>query len=277
MASGSPSLALVIASGNAGKIREFAALLAELPFEIRPQPEGLEVEETGATFAENARLKATAVALATGCWALADDSGLAVAALAGAPGVHSARYADSDGERIARLLRELAAATSASAGAAATPAFTFSTAATTTPPETTAIPTAPAAIPPLASLSAAAGRGERPWDPSRAGALDRVPADQPPADQPPADRRIADRSARFTAALAVADPSGAIRLEVEGHCPGLILEAPRGAGGFGYDPVFLVPELGLTFAEMDKATKGRIGHRGRAFALLEPGLRQLLA
>ena len=86
-----------------------------------------------------------------------------------------------------------------------------------------------------------------------------------------------DRSARFTAALALADPSGAIRLEVEGHCPGVILEAPRGAGGFGYDPVFLVPELGQTFAEMDKATKGRIGHRGRAFALLEPGLRQLLA
>ena len=201
---------LVIASGNAGKIREFAALLADLPLEIRAQPEGLEVEETGATFAENARLKATAVALASGCWALADDSGLAVAALAGEPGVHSARYAASDPERIARLLRELEAATSAIARAAATTTAT-------------------------------------------------------------------DRSARFTAALALADPSGAICLEVEGHCPGVILEAPRGAGGFGYDPVFLVPELGQTFAEMDKATKGRIGHRGRAFALLEPGLRQLLA
>ena len=198
---------LVIASGNAGKIREFAALLAELPLEIRAQPQGLEVEETGSTFAENARLKATAVALASGCWALADDSGLAVAALAGAPGVHSARYATSDPERIARLLRELEALTAVSSAAPAS----------------------------------------------------------------------ADRSARFTAALAVADPSGAIRLEVEGHCPGVILEAPRGAGGFGYDPVFLVPELGQTFAEMDKATKGRIGHRGRAFALLEPGLRQLLA
>jgi XTP/dITP diphosphohydrolase len=189
---------LVIASGNAGKVREFAHLLAALPLEIRPQPEGLEVEETGSTFAENARLKATAVALATGCWALADDSGLAVDALGGAPGVHSARYAATDPERIARLLRELAA--------------------------------------------------------------DRGP----------------QRSARFTAALAVADPSGAIVLEVEGHCPGMILEAPRGEGGFGYDPVFLVPEAGLTFAEMDKATKGRIGHRGRAFALLEPGLKELL-
>ena len=220
---------LVIASGNAGKIREFAALLADLPLEIRAQPEGLEVEETGATFAENARLKATAVALASGCWALADDSGLAVAALAGEPGVHSARYAASDAERIARLLRELEAV--------------------------------------RAGLGKAAVAGARVRDPF------------PPGDDPLTTTAsvIADRSARFTAALALADPSGAIRLEVEGHCPGVILEAPRGAGGFGYDPVFLVPELGQTFAEMDKATKGRIGHRGRAFALLEPGLRQLLA
>jgi XTP/dITP diphosphohydrolase len=198
---------LVIASGNAGKIREFAALLADLPLEIRAQPEGLEVEETGTTFADNARLKAEAVARATGCWALADDSGLAVDALGGAPGVFSARYAATDAERIARLLAELA----------------------------------------LANQERSA-RGLAP-----------------------------DGSARFTAALALADPSGAIRLAVEGHCPGEILEAPRGAGGFCYDPVFLVPELGQTFAEMDRATKGRIGHRGRAFALLEPGLRQLLA
>ena len=97
---------LVIASGNAGKVREFAALLADLGLEIRPQPEGLEVEETGQSFAENARLKAEAVARATGHWALADDSGLSVDALGGAPGIHSARYADSDTGRIARLLRE---------------------------------------------------------------------------------------------------------------------------------------------------------------------------
>jgi XTP/dITP diphosphohydrolase len=203
---------LVIASGNAGKVREFAHLLAELGLEIRPQPQGLEVEETGSSFAANARLKAAAVALATGCWALADDSGLAVDALGGAPGVHSARYAPSDAERIGRLLRELAAANASMTG--------FNDKANTSPGE--------------------------------------------------------QRSARFTAALAVADPSGCIRLEVEGHCPGLILEEPRGSGGFGYDPVFLVPESGLTFAEMDKATKSRLGHRGRAFALLEPRLRELL-
>ncbi len=188
---------LVIASGNAGKVREFAHLLGGLNLEIRAQPEGLAVEETGTSFAANARLKAEAVARASGCWALADDSGLSVTALGGAPGVHSARYAESDAARIARLLRELAGA--------------------------------------------------------------------------------GDRSAQFIAALAVADPSGAIRLEVEGHCPGVILEEPRGSGGFGYDPVFLVPETGLTYAEMDKGLKGRIGHRGRAFALLAPQLQALLS
>jgi XTP/dITP diphosphohydrolase len=198
---------LVIASGNAGKIREFAHLLASLPLEVRPQPDGLDVEETGSSFAANARLKAEAVARATGHWALADDSGLAVAALGGAPGVHSARYADTDASRIARLLKELDAA-----------------------------------------------------DRERQGlAL-------------PSDRRAA-----FVAALAVADPAGTIRLEVEGRCEGEILEAPRGSGGFGYDPVFFVPAEGLSYAEMDKGLKGRIGHRGRAFAQLEPELRDLLA
>jgi XTP/dITP diphosphohydrolase len=197
---------LVIASGNAGKIREFAHLLGSLPLEVRPQPGGLEVEETGTSFAANARLKAEAVARATGHWALADDSGLAVTALNGAPGVHSARYAASDDARIARLLLEL---------------------------------------------------GE--------------------AERQRAERGLpTDRRAAFVAALAVADPGGTIRLEVEGRCEGVILEAPRGNGGFGYDPVFLVPEAGLSYAEMDKGLKGRLGHRGRAFALLEPGLRELL-
>lgn len=206
----SPSTAplpLVIASGNAGKLREFAALLAHLPLQVQAQPEGLEVEETGSTFAANAALKATAVARATGCWALADDSGLEVRALGGAPGVQSARYAASDPLRIARLLAELAEAN---------------------------------------QRLGEAGLPE-------------------------------DRSARFTAALAVADPHGSIRLEVEGHCAGEILPAPRGSGGFGYDPLFWVPQVGLSFAEMDKKTKSRLSHRGCAFALLEPQLRQLLA
>ena len=193
---------LVIASGNAGKVREFGRLLADLGLEAQPQPEGLEVEETGSTFAENARLKAEAVARATGCWALADDSGLSVDALGGAPGVHSARYADTDTARIQRLLQELA-----DAGA-----------------------TTPSA-----------------------------------------------RSAQFTAALALASPEGEVVLEVEGICPGTILEAPRGEGGFGYDPVFFVPEAELTFAEMPHSQKAELGHRGRAFAALKPQLRAALA
>ncbi|MBM5796646.1 MAG: RdgB/HAM1 family non-canonical purine NTP pyrophosphatase [Cyanobacteria bacterium M_surface_10_m2_119] len=198
----SPLTKLVIASSNAGKVREFSALLANLGLEILAQPEGLEVEETGSTFAENARLKASAVARATGAWALADDSGLSVDALGGAPGVHSARYADSDSARIARLLRELE---EANHGA-------------TTP----------------------------------------------------------NRQAHFAAALALANPSGTVVLEVEGRCPGQILKAPRGTGGFGYDPVFLVPETGLSFAEMPQELKARIGHRGRAFAQLAPALQRLL-
>ena len=192
---------LVIASGNAGKVREFGALLADLGLQTQPQPVGLEVDETGTTFAANARLKAQAVALATGQWALADDSGLSVEALGGIPGVHSARYADSDAARIARLLRELA----------------------------------------------------------ETGALS-----------------PRSRGAWFSAALALANPNGDIVLEVEGHCPGQILEAPRGEGGFGYDPVFFVPEADLTFAEMPRALKAELGHRGRAFALLKPQLQALL-
>jgi XTP/dITP diphosphohydrolase len=192
-----PFIKLVIASGNAGKVKEFQHLLAGLNLPIESQPDGLEVEETGSTFAENARLKAVAVANATGCWALADDSGLSVHALGGAPGVHSARYASSDAARIARLLQEMEGAT--------------------------------------------------------------------------------DRSAEFSAALAVADPGGSVRLEVEGRCAGLILPKPLGNGGFGYDPVFFVPATGLTYAEMDKGLKGRIGHRGKAFAQLEPRLHSLLA
>ena len=193
---------LVIASGNAGKVREFGQLLADLGLETRPQPDGLEVEETGNTFAANARLKASAVARATGCWALADDSGLSVDALGGAPGVHSARYAESDSARIERLLREL---------------------------------------------------GE-------AGAHD-----------------PASRGACFTAALALANPTGDVVLEVEGICPGQILAAPQGEGGFGYDPVFFVPEAGLTFAEMPHSQKANLGHRGRAFAALKPQLQALVA
>ncbi len=186
---------LAIASGNAGKIREFAEYLAEFPWVLVPKPPEVEVEETGQTFLENARLKATAVAQAMGEWALADDSGLEVAALGGAPGVYSARYGATDGERIAKLL----------------------------------------------------------------AALGNAP----------------DRRGRFVCALALADPSGRVILEAEGHCDGEILSAPRGTNGFGYDPVFWVPELGLTFAEMTPDQKAAIGHRGQALAIFLPQLRSL--
>ena len=188
---------LVIASGNAGKIREFEGLLKALPVNVRPQPEGLEVEETGNTFAANARLKAIAVARATGEWALADDSGLSVDALDGAPGVHSARYAPTDPERIARLLTALN------------------------------------------------------WS--------------------------SQRKAHFCAALCIAAPDGRVLLEVEGRCQGQITRTARGEQGFGYDPIFEVDGTELTFAEMPLAEKKQHGHRGRAFAALEPQLRELLA
>ncbi|MFN9547203.1 MAG: non-canonical purine NTP pyrophosphatase [Cyanobacteriota bacterium] len=99
---------LVIASGNLHKVAEIAAMLAVVDIEVLAKPEDLEIEETGATYAENARLKAETVARLTGEWALADDSGLEVDALAGRPGLFSARYAPTDHERIHRLLKELA-------------------------------------------------------------------------------------------------------------------------------------------------------------------------
>ena len=188
---------LVIASGNAGKVKEFEGLLSGLPLKVKAQPEGLEVEETGSTFTANARIKAIAVAAATGEWALADDSGLSVDALDGAPGVHSARYAPSDPERIARLLQALQAEV--------------------------------------------------------------------------------NRSARFCAALCLAAPDGTVLLEVEGYCKGSITQSPRGDQGFGYDPIFEVDGTQTTFAQMSLQEKKALGHRGRAFALLEPRLRQLLS
>jgi len=99
---------LVVATGNPGKLKEIQAHLADLGWELRLKPTELEVEETGTTFAENACLKASQIALATGEWAIADDSGLEVEALGGAPGVFSARYAENDAACIARLLKELA-------------------------------------------------------------------------------------------------------------------------------------------------------------------------
>ena len=98
---------LVIASGNAHKVTEISAMLEGMALDVRQQPRGIEVEETGSTYAANARLKAEAIGGLTNCWTLADDSGLEVDSLGGAPGIYSARYAPTDHERIHRLLHEL--------------------------------------------------------------------------------------------------------------------------------------------------------------------------
>ena len=189
------AIKLVVATGNPGKLVEMQEYLRDLPWELELKPGSIDIAETGNTFIANARLKASEVAKALGKWSIADDSGLAVDALDGAPGLYSARYGNTDAERISRLLTELG-------------------------------------------------------DTSK-------------------------RQAKFICAIAIANPEGKIVLETEGICPGEILKSPRGTGGFGYDPIFYVPSQQQTFAEMSPATKGRISHRGVAFAQLMPELKQL--
>jgi XTP/dITP diphosphohydrolase len=190
---------LVLASGNAGKLRELREILGG-SFDVRAQSEfGVEdIEETGLTFVENALLKARRATQATGLPALADDSGLCVDALGGAPGLYSARYAGTHGDARANISKLL-------------------------------------------------------------GALRDVPDEQ--------------RTAHFHASIVLlrhaTDPQPLI---AEGSWHGRILHAPRGDGGFGYDPVFLDPELGVSAAELDPAVKHRISHRGRALAALRERL-----
>ncbi|MDY6939130.1 MAG: RdgB/HAM1 family non-canonical purine NTP pyrophosphatase [Cyanobacteriota bacterium] len=186
---------LVFATGNPGKLKEMQPFLTGLDWELQLKPQDLEIEETGTTFLENARLKASEVAKATGQWAISDDSGLSVNALGGAPGIYSARYAPTPTEGIDRLLRELDGQT--------------------------------------------------------------------------------QRQAKFICAIALARPDGTIALEVEGICPGEILEARQGTGGFGYDPVFYLPEYQMTFAQMSPELKQACSHRGKAFQKLLPQLSQL--
>jgi XTP/dITP diphosphohydrolase len=189
---------LVVATGNPGKLREFRALLSGLAFDIVSYRElGLvPPEETGATFFENALLKARHAAAAAGAAAIADDSGLEVDALGGAPGVRSARYAGRRADDAANNEKLIAALRS----------------------------TAPQA-----------------------------------------------RTARYRCVLVyvdgAADPAP---LSAEGVWEGCIVEQARGSGGFGYDPHFWLPDLGMTAAELDPAEKNRRSHRGSALrALLE--------
>jgi XTP/dITP diphosphohydrolase len=186
---------LVVATGNSGKLREMQTYLADLGWELQLKPPELDIEETGETFTANACLKASLVAKATGEWAIADDSGLQVDALQGAPGIYSARYGKTDAQRIERLLGELG--------------------------------------------------------------------------------NEANRGAQFVCVVAISRPDGAIALCSEGICRGKILHSPQGDGGFGYDPIFYLPEQQLTFAQMTVEMKRRYSHRGQAFEALLPQLSAL--
>lgn len=198
------AVTLVFASRNRGKVVELRELLAGLPIEVRAvddvAPEMPDVVEDGDTFEANAIKKARAVSLATGLPALADDSGLEIDALDGAPGVHSARFSGSHGDDEQNNDKVLAL-------------------------------------------------------------LDGVP-----------DER---RTGRFRSVLALADTGGSLGDHVivaEGACEGRILHERRGTGGFGYDPLFYVPELGATFAELGLGTKNDRSHRARAMQALKPRL-----
>ena len=196
---------LVLASGNPGKLRELSALLDDLGYHLSPQSQfGVpEVAETGTTFVENAIIKARHAAAITGLPALADDSGIEVDALGGAPGVYSARFS-----------------------------------------------------------------GDGATDASNNALLVEKLSDVPP-DQ---------RGARYRAVIVfmrhAADPSPII---CEGSWEGQIRLKPAGAGGFGYDPYFYLPELGCTSAELSAEEKNRRSHRGQALAKLKRRLEAIHA
>jgi XTP/dITP diphosphohydrolase len=195
---------LVLGTKNRKKALELEDLFSPLGLRLATladRPGALDVEETGSTFAENARLKAVEQARHLGAWVLGEDSGLAVDALGGRPGVLSARFAGpaaSDEANNALLLRELA------------------------------------------------------------------------------DTPQARRSARYVCHMTLADPRGSVRAESEADCRGVVLSTPRGSGGFGYDPLFEIPEYHQTFAELGRAVKGMLSHRARAGRMLMPQLAKLL-
>ncbi|RMG34707.1 MAG: RdgB/HAM1 family non-canonical purine NTP pyrophosphatase [Planctomycetota bacterium] len=200
-----PPFELLLATRNPGKRRELEKLLQPLGIRViglEQFPDAPVVEETGETFADNARLKAAQIARATGHWTLGEDSGLMVDALGGRPGPRSARYSgpDATDERNnAKLIEELAG----------------------------------------------------------------IPAER--------------RGAQYVCHIAVADPEGRIRIEVQGRCRGRIIDTPRGTHGFGYDPHFLIPEYHKTFGELAPVVKNNISHRARALQRLLPQLQRLLA
>ena len=191
---------LLVATRNRGKVDEIDALLDGASWRLEPLPAEIpDYEETGVTFAENARGKAIFYSSRTGLLALADDSGLEVDALGGEPGVRSARYIDAAMPQAQRNLEVL----------------------------------------------------ER---------LRGIPD--------------ADRSARFVCHLALALEREVLH-ETTGTCEGRIAAAPRGSGGFGYDPIFLIPRLDRTFAELSRDEKSSMSHRGKAVREMVEFLRGL--
>ena len=204
------TVTLVLGTTNAGKVRELVALLG--PFDVGCESlaglaGAVEVDETGTTFAENAALKATAQAQALNRWVLAEDSGLVVPALGGAPGIHSARFSGP--------------------------------------------------VPP----------GSRDSVDVRNNVLllERL-----------AGKKGHDRAAHYACHAALADPQGGITAVSQGICRGLIATAAQGGGGFGYDPLFVVPEYHRTFGELSPAVKAVVSHRARAMRAIIPSLVRLL-
>lgn len=195
---------LLVATHNKGKLAEYAEMLADLPVDwLTLDDVGIshDVDETGATFAENAVLKAQVYAAQSGMMTLADDSGLEVDALGGEPGVRTARYGGpglTPAERYMLLLHNLG------------------------------------------------------------------------------DAAADERTARFHCVIALAAPDGRLLGQAEGVCEGLIAAGPIGEGGFGYDPVFYLPDYGKTMAQIPSAEKHRISHRGRALVAISPLLHELL-
>ena len=196
---------VIIATKNEHKVSEMRELMSHLDIELASvseiRPDLPSPEETGSTFEENAALKAQYFATCTGRICVADDSGLEVDELDGAPGVFSSRYAGKDGDDEANNLELLRA-------------------------------------------------------------LEGIPSER--------------RTARFRCVICLASPDG-VHLTTKGSVEGRILEAPRGDGGFGYDPLFLYPEWEQTLAEVSRAKKADVSHRGQALARLVADLPGLLA
>lgn len=187
---------LLFATSNPNKVRELAEVLGPLGFEITDLsafPALVEPIEDAPTFADNARLKALSYAQQTNTTCLAEDSGLEVKALGGAPGVHSARYSGLSGSRDV--------------------------------------------VDPANNAKLLAALKDVPWE---------------------------QRDARFVCAMCMATPEGEIVAESQGAFEGRIGFEPKGENGFGYDPLFFVESMGCTGAELSKADKGRLSHRGQA-------------